>query len=249
MKKPILRAALWASSLFAGVTACSSDHGRVTLHVEGAKEAIIVRIEGEHTVPWDTLAIHDGILSMNLPVDSTLQTFYFLLFDTGGSMRLGIQPGDRIEGHVTARTALTDYELHGSALSEQLLALYEPVLRSSQLLDSLDQFRMAHRSDSTAVALLREQRHFALLEARYLAHREEIQTVMAQDSTNLANVFGFFQQVGQVPIFRPSTDLPMMQGYAKGLIRAYPSHPLAIIFSQEAVRWAATSSAETPVGR
>lgn len=239
MKKPFFPAALWASALFASITACSSDHGQLDLTVEGATEAIIVRIEGEHSVPWDTVAISDGQLSLDLPVDSTLQTFYFLLFDTGGSMRLGIQPGDRISGHIQARTSLTDYTLEGSALSEQLQALYRPVLRSSLLLDSLDQYRDAHRSDSTEATLAREQRHFELLETRYLAHREEIQAVMAQDSTNLSNVFGFFQQVGQVPIFRPTTDLDMMQAYADALIRTYPTHPLAQIFAQEVARMAA----------
>ena len=53
-------------------------------------------------------------------------------------MRLGIQPGDELNGHVDARTALTAYTLTGSPLSEQLLTLYTPVLRSSTFLDSLD---------------------------------------------------------------------------------------------------------------
>jgi len=88
---------MWASALLAGLTACSSDHAQLDLTVAGATEAIIVRIEGERTVPWDTVAITHGQLTMELPVDSTLQTFYFLLFDTGGSMRLGIQPGDRFK--------------------------------------------------------------------------------------------------------------------------------------------------------
>jgi hypothetical protein len=247
MKKPFLCAAMWASALLAGLTACSSDHAQLDLTVAGATEAIIVRIEGERTVPWDTVAITHGQLTMELPVDSTLQTFYFLLFDTGGSMRLGIQPGDRIAGHVEASSPLTDYTLEGSVLSEQLQALYLPVLRSSRLLDSLDHYRDAHLSDSTDVALAREQRHFERLEARYLAHREEIQVVMAQDSTNLANVFGFFQRVGQVPLFRPNSDLPMMQAYADAFIQAYPTHPLAIIFAQETARMAAGAS--EPAGR
>ena len=236
MKRPFFRAALWASALFASLTACTSDHGQLDVTIEGATEAIIVRIEGDHTVPWDTVAISDGQLSLDLPVDSTLQTFYYLLFDTGGSMRLGIQPGDRIAGHIQASTPLTDYTIEGSVLSEQLQALYRPVLRSSLLLDSLDQYRNAHRSDSTEGSLAREQRHFERLESRYLAHREEILAVMAQDSTNLSNVFGFFQQVGQVPIFRPTTDIGMMQAYADAFIKAYPTHPLAQIFAQEVAR-------------
>ncbi|MDG1253066.1 MAG: DUF4369 domain-containing protein [Schleiferiaceae bacterium] len=237
MRKPFVRAAFWASALFASV-ACSSDHATIHLKVDGASEAIVVRIEGDHSIPWDTIAIANGQLNLNLPLDSTLQTFYFLLFDTGGSLRLGIQPGDNIEGNVDARNPMTEYNVQGSILSEQLLALYRPVLRSSHLLDSLDGYRQEHHSDSTITALAREQRHFELLEARYFTHREEVQAIMAQDSSNLSNVFGFFQQVGQVPLFRPSTDLDLMQTYSAALIKAYPSHPLAQIFAQETERLA-----------
>jgi len=238
MKKPFLRASLWAALILGAATACTNDAAEVNLAIEGATEAIVVRIEGDHSVPFDTVAIVDGHLALNLPVDSTLNTFYFLLFDTGGSLRLGIAPGDEIEGTVDATTPLTEYSLTGSAMSEQLLALYRPVLTSSRLLDSLDVFRQNRRTDSADVMLERENRHFELLQARYLAHRDEIQAVIAQDSTNLSNVFAFFQQVGQVPIFRPGVDLAVMQAYATAILEAHPTHPLAQIFSQEVMRMA-----------
>jgi hypothetical protein len=238
MKKPFLRASLWAALVLGLGTACSNDTADIDLAIEGATEAMVVRIEGDRSVPFDTVAIVDGHLSMELPVDSTLNTFYFLLFDTGGSMRLGIAPGDEIQGTVDATTALTEYSLTGSRMSEQLLELYRPVLTSSRLLDSLDVFRQNRRTDSADVMLERENRHFELLQARYLAHRDEIQGVLGKDSTNLANVFAFFQQVGQVPIFRPGVDLGVMQAYAGTILEAHPKHPLAQIFAQEVERLA-----------
>ena len=233
MKKPFLRTALWAAIILGAATACTKDHATVHLNIEGATEAIVVRIEGDHSIPWDTIAITDGTLNLSLPVDSTLQTFYYLVFNSGGTMRLGIQPGDELNGHVDARTALTAYTLTGSPLSEQLLTLYTPVLRSSTFLDSLDADRQMHLRDSTEAGITREKRNYSALEVRYLAHRREIMEAMQKDSSNLANVFGFFQQVGQVSLFTPGKDLPMLESYAAVLSHAHQNHPLAQIFAQE----------------
>ena len=90
-----------------------------------------------------------------------------------------------------------------------------------------------HLRDSTEAGITREKRNYSALEVRYLAHRREIMEAMQKDSSNLANVFGFFQQVGQVSLFTPGKDLPMLESYAAVLSHAHPNHPLAQIFAQE----------------
>ena len=39
------------------INGCNNDSASVNFNVEGASNAVIVRIDGEHTVPWDTLKI------------------------------------------------------------------------------------------------------------------------------------------------------------------------------------------------
>ena len=70
----------WILGLIILLSACSKDFIPVDFKIEGAKNAVIVRIDGEHTVPWDTIEVINNKLKINLPLDSTLKTFYYFIF-------------------------------------------------------------------------------------------------------------------------------------------------------------------------
>ena len=218
------------------INGCNNDSASVNFNVEGASNAVIVRIDGEHTVPWDTLKIINNSLILNLPLDSTLKTFYYFIFDSGASLRIGIEPGDKLIGSVNATGSLTDYKITGSKLSEQLLALYQPVLESSRVIDSLDEYRqLSNDSDSNYVKM--ETRHYKFLENRYYSHKKEILKVMAMDSSNLSNVFGFFQKVAAAPLFTSKEkDHIYFQEFGDVIIEKHSNHPLARIFILERKR-------------
>ena len=218
------------------INGCSNDSVSVNFSIEGASNAVIVRIDGEHTVPWDTVKIINNELKLDLPLDSTLMTFYYFIFDSGASLRIGVEPGDKLIGSVNASGSLTDYEITGSELSEQLLALYQPVLESSRVIDSLDEYRKIS-NDPDSNYILIETRHYKFLENRYHNHKKEILKVMAMDSSNLSNVFGFFQKVAAAPIFSSKEeDHIFFQEFGDVIIEKHPNHPLARIFILERKR-------------
>lgn len=224
----------WILGFIILTSACSKDFIPVNFQINGAKNAVIVRIDGEHTVPWDTIEVIDNKLKINLPLDSTLKTFYYFIFDSGASLRIGIEPGDNITGSINARESLTVYELNGSSLSEQLHALYEPVLKSSQIIDSLDKYRTLSKNDTIINLLLMEKRHYTALESRYFQHKDEIIEIMAKDSSSLSNVFGFFQKVADVPLFSNKEDDRMnFNLFGDAISKSHPYHPLARIFILE----------------
>ncbi len=217
-------------------TSCTKDYVNVNFQVEGASNAIIVRIDGEHTVPWDTIKVVENQLKINLPLDSTRKTFYYFLFNTGASLRIGIEPNDDISGYVDASASMTKYDLKGSKLSEQLLALYKPVLESSIIIDSLDEFRKLNKDiDSSQINM--ESRHYKCLENRYFSHKNEILKIMEIDSSNLSNVFGFFQKVAAAPLFTSKKeDYIYFQEFGDAIIKKHRNHPLAQIFILERKR-------------
>ena len=131
---------------------------------------------------------------------------------------------------------MTDYKITGSKLSEQLLALYQPVLESSRVIDSLDEYRkLSNDSDSNYVKM--ETRHYKFLENRYYSHKKEILKVMAMDSSNLSNVFGFFQKVAAAPLFTSKEkDHIYFQEFGDVIIEKHSNHPLARIFILERKR-------------
>ena len=50
----------WILCLIILISACSKDFIPVNFQIDGAKNAVIVRIDGEHTVPWDTIEVIDN---------------------------------------------------------------------------------------------------------------------------------------------------------------------------------------------
>lgn len=226
-----------ASFAALAVTACflascgNPDHVRVDLDVTGANQAVIIRLDGQNLIPYDTLAITDN-LRLDLPLDSTRNTFYNVLFNTGSFIRIGLSDGDDITGQVDASHSLADYHIEGSSLSQQLHALYQPVQQSNGVLDSLEARRNQLRGDE-AGALEREITHRQVMQSQYKVHRLALDQIMARDSSNLANIFGFFQRFAQVPLYQIPEDLALQMAYAKALIKAHPNHPLVRLFANQ----------------
>tara|TARA_Y100000389_G_C17392834_1_gene480868 strand:+ start:110 stop:820 length:711 start_codon:yes stop_codon:yes gene_type:complete len=221
----------WILCLVILTCSCSEDFIPVNFQVEGAQNAVIVRIDGEHTVPWDTIEVINNKLEIDLPLDSTLKTFYYFIFNSGSSLRIGLEPGDNITGSINAKESLTNYKINGSSLSEQLHALYEPVLKSSHIIDSLDQYRIFSKNNNGVDLLSMEKRHYSTLESRYFQHKNEVIEIMAKDSSSLSNVFGFFQKVADVPLFSNKEDDRMnFNLFCDAISRSHPNHPLARIF-------------------
>jgi hypothetical protein len=57
---------------------------------------------------------------------------------------------------------------------------------------------------------------------------------MAKDSSNLSNVFGFFQKVADVPLFNNKEDDRLnFNLFGEAISKSHPYHPLARIFILE----------------
>ncbi|NCF95274.1 MAG: hypothetical protein GWO75_01105 [Bacteroidetes bacterium] len=214
------------------VASCGNpDHISVDLDITGANQAVIIRLDGQNLIPYDTLAITDKLM-LELPLDSTRNTFYNVLFNTGSFIRIGLSDGDDITGYVDASHSLADYQIEGSAISQQLHALYQPVQQCNVVLDSLEARRNQLRGDE-GNPLEREITHRQVMQSQYKVHRLALDQIMASDSSNLANVFGFFQRFAQVPLYQIPEDLALQMAYAEALIKAHPNHPLVQLFANQ----------------
>lgn len=215
--------------------ACSSgDLIPVEFTAEGAQEVVISRIDPDRLYPWDTVKIPDGILDIELPLDSSGSTFYILAFDNNGVVRLGIERGDDIEGELTVANEITTYSLSGSKLSERLLAHYQPVRHSALLTDSLVMESKSYQGAPDEAVKNAE------LTARFIArvekHRQEIESMITEEPASLANIFAFVQLVDNYPIFNPVRDSTLIRTTSQAMVEAHPNHPILQLFMQEFVK-------------
>jgi hypothetical protein len=226
---------LWLSAPALFLAACTGgDLVPVELQVAGAKEVIVYRIDPDRLYPWDTVQLADGVLDIELPLDSSGSTFYAFSFDNNGSLRLGIERGDDIEGEVSVANNITTYSLTGSPLSERLLAHYQPLRHSAMLMDSLDAEAQTYQGLPDVAeknALL-----FARYQARVEKHRKDLEAMITEDPSSLANIFAIYQSVGNYPLFNPEQDAELIRTTADAMSEAHPNHPILQIFIQSAVR-------------
>ena len=216
------------------LTSCSDDNtASVEFDIQGAEMAYVFRLDVDQPLPWDTLTIKDGKLQLDLPVDSTLNTFYEIQFDNSNRLRLGIVPGDKIRGKIDARGPFLSYSLTGSALSEQLCSQYQVALRTAQIIDSIDVYISTHPVRTSEESEAQGRRIDLKIQDRFAAHKAELVSIIEDDPQNLANVFAILHQgiVGK-PIFSPlnEEDYLSMKGYAAQILQSHPRHPLAIYF-------------------
>lgn len=226
---------LWLSAPALFLAACTGgDLVPVELHVDGAKEVVIYRIDPDRLYSWDTLQLTDGVMDVELPLDSSGSTFYAFAFDNNGSLRLGIERGDDIEGEVSVSNNITTYSVTGSPLSERLLAHYQPLRHSAMLMDSLDAEARTYQGLPDVAeknALL-----FARYQARVEKHRKELEAMITEDPSSLANIFAIYQAVGNYPLFNPIQDSALIRTTANAMSEAHPNHPILQVFIQSAIR-------------
>ncbi|MFM8565199.1 MAG: hypothetical protein ACKOBQ_03510 [Bacteroidota bacterium] len=225
---------LGASALF--LAACSGgDLVPVSLEVPNCDTAVVFRIDAEQLVPWDTLALSDGMLETELPLDSSGTTFYALSFKHGASLRLGIERGDDIEGSVkVVGSGITDYSVTGSPLSERLLAHYLPLRHTALLMDTLEQEAKAHQGMQDAAE--HNAQLFLRYEARVAKHREELIKLVNEQPASLANIFALYQSAGNFYLFDPQRDSALFRSTADAMSEAHPEHPILKVFIQSAIR-------------
>ena len=250
MKRPFrFLTHIWVILFALQLSSCSDDSATIEFKIQGAEVAYVFRLEGTLPLPWDTVAIEDETLHLDLPVDSTLSTFYEIQFDNNSNrLRLGIEPGDEITGEIDARGMFLTYRLEGSYLSEQLCDQYRATLKSAQVIDSLDTYKSTHPVTTMEEFEVQERRNLQKLQDRYHAHKVEIASTIAEDPQSLANVFAFLNQsIGRVRIFSPEEkeDFLQMKEYAALILQAHPNHPLAKIFAMEMERLSPPSPQST----
>lgn len=238
MKRPFrFLTPVWGVLFALQLSSCSDDSAPIEFKIQGAEVAYVFRLEGLQALPWDTVAIEDERLQLDLPVDSTLSTFYEIQFDNNSNrLRLGIEPGDEITGEIDARGTFLTYRLEGSSLSEQLCDQYGVTLKSAHVIDSLDRYDAAHPVTTSEEFEVQRLRNLQKLQDRYHAHKAEISSIIAENPQSLANVFAFLNQsIASVRIFSPEEeeDFLQMKESAALILQAHPTHPLARIFAME----------------
>ncbi|MCE2816672.1 MAG: hypothetical protein LW601_05845 [Cryomorphaceae bacterium] len=223
-----------APALF--LAACAGgDLVPVSLEVPETKEVVVFRIDADQLVPWDPVAVADGMFDTELPLDSSGATFYALSLDNGASLRLGIERGDDIEGKVSVvGSGITDYSVTGSALSERLQAHYMPLRHTALLMDTLEQEAKAHQGMQDAAE--HNAQLFMRYEARITKHRDELIKLVKEEPASLANIFALYQSAGNFYLFDPQRDSALFRTTADAMSEAHPEHPILKVFIQSAIR-------------
>lgn len=218
-----------------GLTVACSPTNESGLHLEGTIQGgdtlYISQIRGTGTVILDTVYSEDGELDYTIPTTSDTLHFYNLEFPSLSNIRIGGKTGETLHIDGNVKQDLAQYTISGNETSVKLKRLYDVLYRTMEVVDSLGVIVDQYRDSANSTMLM------AQINGKYgltmQNHYNTLVDIIKEDSTEITNVFAFYQGVGKTYIFRPERDYRYFYTVDNGLQATQPEHQLVKRFHQE----------------
>ncbi len=231
MKKGLINKHIAFAIVAISFWACdSSKEPNVTATVLHSEEVIVSEITPQQLVAKDTLIIDEGTFTYSIDQDKPV----FLLFEfpTGSRIPVLVQPGDHLNLAINDTVEYGAFlAATGSASIERMARQRDLFIETAIFFDSINYVNAVY-ADSSNFLEVRQQLNDALRN-RLDIHREGLQRIIDEDTTDLSNIMAFYQSLGRVDFFNVQRDLAYYQKVDNGLQAAHPENEHANYFHEK----------------
>ena len=200
----------------------------------GAERVFLSKITPEKIEPLDTIFVTNGHFFLEYPTANG--EIYILEPENGNPLPLIPAVGEQIILKANAADYYNRYTVSGSPESERTARLMRWSSNSREALDTLDASIEAQmESDPEAF-----ENNRALLDSTFtevvLAHQDSLRKFIAEDTTSLANIMAFSQNLGQIQLITVGEDFELFVKTDRGLQVRYPTSIHAKAFHERVER-------------
>lgn len=227
-----------ALTLFAACTN-SNDRGD-SFTLDGSANfsdiAFLQHFTGDSLLMIDTISFEDGKFSMEVESVNP-DAFYQISFPGNRFLRFQANSGDHISlNDINLNMDPLTYEVEGNAGSEKIHRFHHLMVESFRQIDSIEVLR----SNVAAVRTVEPEKD-SLLNVYYratndilIAHNDSLKKIILEDTTDLVNVFAFYQAIGRVRLMAKEYDYPFYLAVDNGIASTEnANHPLFQSFHRE----------------
>ena len=217
-------------------TACTPKEPGFVVEGEilGAERVFLSKITPERMEPLDTIFVSDGSFYLEYP--TTAGEIYILEPENGNPIPLVPAVGERIAIKANAADYYNRYSISGSPESERTARLMRWSSNSREALDTLDASIEAQLETDPEAC----ENNRASLDSTFtrvvLAHKDSLKRFILEDTTSLANIRAFSQNLGQIQLITVSEDFDLFLKADRGLQARYPASIHAVAFHERIER-------------
>lgn len=228
MKKLSFLSLLSAIILFSSCEKPGDGSTTISGTIEGGEGPVyIFKRQPSSTVPVDTLEFENGSFKFNTMADSS--HFYFIQADAATNLTLFVEPGEDVNITIKGLDKNRTYEVTGSETTKRLFRIEDIVRDTKATIDSIDQLNLAYLDSGNTQEF--KMGLDVIFQQSITRSQNRLKAFIDEAPDNIANIFVFYQYIGNFPIMSPVDDMPYFEKVASGLSAAYPNDPNVIFFA------------------
>lgn len=197
--------------------------------VLASEEVIVSEITPKQLKALDTLFIEDGVFSYASPAETPV----FLLFEftTGSRVPVLVNPGDDIILTINDTVPFGTFTVEGSASVDKMARQRDLLVETANFFDSINYVNAVY-ADSSNFLEVRQQLNDALRN-RLDEHRVALESIIDEDTTDLANIMAFYQSLARIEFFDVERDMAYYRKVDNGLQSIHPDNEHAQYFHEK----------------
>lgn len=205
--------------------------GGISATVTYSEEVLVSRISPKQLEPLDTVLITDN--QFFYQSNDTAEVFLLFEFPTGARIPIFYKPGDQLQLAINDTNEFGTFSATGSASIIRMAQQRDIFVETARFFDSISYVNDLYL-DSTNFGEIRQRLNNALLN-RLEVHRQKLEALIDQDTTDLANIMAFYQNLGEIEFFNINRDYSYYKKVDNGLQAQHPNNPHAQYFHDRLV--------------